>query len=46
MKNVPCQNCGSNRWKTKHKILIAFFGSEYECRKCGLIRRISNSDRV
>lgn len=31
-----CENCGSNRWKTKEK------GKKYECRKCGKIRTLTN----
>lgn len=38
----PCEQCGYNRWKTKHKKLIGNFGSEYECRNCGMRRKVNN----
>ncbi len=31
----PCENCQTNRWKTKIK------GKEYECRHCGYVRTSS-----
>lgn len=44
--NKPCEACGSNRWKTKHKRLIAMFGSEYTCRNCGFNRKQKYIDKI
>ncbi len=36
---IPC-GCGHNRWKTKGDVPCALI-TEYGCRKCGFIRRVS-----
>lgn len=37
-KNKLCENCGTNRWKTKVKLDRDIMESKYECRNCGYIR--------
>ena len=38
MENNICPKCGYSRWKTKVK------GKEYQCRKCGYIKKIGGEE--